>query len=31
VFAVEHAADAALGGDDTRCYGDTAITFVYAP
>ncbi|MGH7522186.1 MAG: 16S rRNA (guanine(966)-N(2))-methyltransferase RsmD [Gemmatimonadales bacterium] len=31
VFAVEHAADTALVGDDTRRYGDTAITFAYAP
>ncbi|HEV8511406.1 MAG TPA: 16S rRNA (guanine(966)-N(2))-methyltransferase RsmD [Gemmatimonadales bacterium] len=31
VFAIEHSADLALGGDDTRRYGDTAITFVYAP
>lgn len=31
VFAVEHAADTALAGDDTRRYGDTAITFAYAP
>lgn len=31
VFAVEHATDLALPGDDTRRYGDTAITFVYAP
>ena len=31
VFSVEHAADRALPGDDTRRYGDTAITLVYAP
>ena len=31
VFSVEHAADQAIEGDDTRCYGDTAITFLYAP
>jgi len=31
VFAIEHAADTALAGDDTRRYGDTAITFAYAP
>jgi 16S rRNA (guanine966-N2)-methyltransferase len=31
VFAIEHSADLALVGDDTRRYGDTAITFVYAP
>ena len=30
-FSIEHAADKALPGDDTRRYGDTAITFVYAP
>ena len=30
-FSVEHAADVSLSGDDTRRYGDTAITFVYAP
>jgi 16S rRNA (guanine966-N2)-methyltransferase len=29
VLAVEHAADQPLSGDDTRKYGDTAITFVY--
>lgn len=31
LFAIEHAADTALVGDDTRRYGDTAITFAYAP
>jgi len=31
VFSIEHAADQALAGDDTRRYGDTAITFLYAP
>ena len=31
VFSIEHAADQSLGGDDTRRYGDTAITFLYAP
>src|SRR3954469_1822730 len=30
-FSIEHSADRALSGDDTRRYGDTAITFVYAP
>jgi 16S rRNA G966 N2-methylase RsmD len=30
-FSVEHSADRAVPGDDTRRYGDTAITFVYAP
>jgi len=31
VFAIEHAADQPMPGDDTRRYGDTAVTFVYAP
>jgi 16S rRNA (guanine966-N2)-methyltransferase len=31
IFAVEHAADAPIPGDDSRRYGDTAITFIYAP
>ena len=31
VFSIEHAADQSLVGDDTRRYGDTAITFLYAP
>lgn len=31
VFSVEHSADLAIDGDDTRQYGDTAITFLYAP
>jgi 16S rRNA (guanine966-N2)-methyltransferase len=31
VFSVEHSADQAIAGDDTRRYGDTAITFLYAP
>lgn len=31
VFSIEHAADAPIPGDDTRRYGDTAITFIYAP
>jgi 16S rRNA (guanine966-N2)-methyltransferase len=30
-FSIEHSADKGLPGDDTRRYGDTAITFVYAP
>ena len=30
VLSVEHAADQSIGGDDTRQYGDTAITFLYA-
>ena len=31
VFAIEHAAAKFVPGDDTRRYGDTAVTFVYAP
>ena len=31
ILAVEHAATKALDGDDTRRYGDTAITFCHAP
>jgi 16S rRNA (guanine966-N2)-methyltransferase len=31
VFSIEHASDRSIDGDDTRKYGDTAITFVYAP
>lgn len=31
VFAIEHAADQPIPGDDTRRYGDTAVTFIYAP
>lgn len=31
VLAVEHAAKQQLGGDDTRRYGDIALTFCYAP
>jgi 16S rRNA (guanine966-N2)-methyltransferase len=30
VLSIEHAAGEAIAGDDTRRYGDTAITFVYA-
>ena len=30
-LAVEHAAGTALPGDDTRRYGDTALTFCHAP
>jgi 16S rRNA (guanine966-N2)-methyltransferase len=30
-FAIEHAADKLMPGDDTRRYGDTAVTFLYAP
>ena len=31
VLSIEHPADTAIPGDDTRCYGDTAVTFLYAP
>ncbi|HMA44531.1 MAG TPA: 16S rRNA (guanine(966)-N(2))-methyltransferase RsmD [Gemmatimonadales bacterium] len=31
VFSIEHAADTPIPGDDTRRYGDTAVTFIYAP
>ena len=31
VFSVEHSADARVLGDDTRRYGDTAVTFLFAP
>ena len=31
ILAVEHAAETDLGGDQSRRYGDTAITFCYAP
>jgi 16S rRNA (guanine966-N2)-methyltransferase len=31
ILSVEHRADLDLGGDDTRRYGDTAITFCQAP
>ena len=31
VLAVEHPATRTLAGDETRTYGDTAITFCYAP
>lgn len=30
ILSVEHAADQPVDGDDTRRYGDTAITFCYA-
>jgi len=30
IFAVEHAADTPVEGDDRRRYGETAITFLYA-
>jgi 16S rRNA (guanine966-N2)-methyltransferase len=31
ILSVEHPSSLELGGDSTRCYGDTAITFCYAP
>ena len=31
ILSVEHRADLALPGDDTRRYGDTAVTFFRAP
>lgn len=31
VLAIEHPADRPIPGDDTRRYGDTAVTMVYAP
>jgi 16S rRNA (guanine966-N2)-methyltransferase len=31
ILSVEHRADLELAGDDTRRYGDTAITFCHAP
>ena len=31
VFSIEHASDRSIGGDDTRRYGDTAISFLYGP
>ena len=31
ILSVEHRSDVALEGDDTRRYGDTAITFCHAP
>lgn len=31
ILSVEHRSDQQLDGDDTRRYGDTAITFCYAP
>ncbi len=31
ILSIEHRADLALPGDDTRRYGDTAITFFRAP
>ncbi len=31
ILSVEHGSDLDLAGDDTRRYGDTAITFCHAP
>ncbi len=31
IFTIEHPADRPIPGDDTRRYGDTAVTFIYAP
>lgn len=31
ILSVEHRADAAVAGDETRRYGDTAITFCHSP
>ncbi len=31
VLSIEHPAETAIPGDDTRRYGDTAVTFLYAP
>ncbi|OLD02713.1 MAG: 16S rRNA (guanine(966)-N(2))-methyltransferase RsmD [Gemmatimonadetes bacterium 13_1_40CM_3_69_22] len=31
IFTIEHPAERAIPGDDTRRYGDTAVTFIYAP
>lgn len=31
IFSIEHPADRPIPGDDTRRYGDTAVTFLYAP
>jgi 16S rRNA (guanine966-N2)-methyltransferase len=31
VLSIEHSADEAIPGDDTRRYGDSAVTFIYAP
>ena len=31
IFSIEHSADRPIPGDDTRRYGDTAVTFIYAP
>jgi len=31
IFSIEHPTDQPIPGDDTRHYGDTAVTFIYAP
>ncbi len=31
LFSIEHSVDRVVEGGDTRRYGDTALTFVYAP
>jgi len=31
ILSIEHAAARLIPGDDTRRYGDTAVTFIYAP
>ena len=31
IISIEHPADRPIPGDDTRRYGDTAVTFIYAP
>ncbi|HUK22337.1 MAG TPA: 16S rRNA (guanine(966)-N(2))-methyltransferase RsmD [Gemmatimonadales bacterium] len=31
IFSIEHPAEQPIPGDDTRRYGDTAVTFIYAP
>lgn len=31
IVSIEHPADRPIPGDDTRRYGDTAVTFIYAP
>lgn len=31
IFSIEHSKDQPIPGDDTRHYGDTAVTFIYAP
>ena len=31
ILSIEHSVDKPIPGDDTRRYGDTAVTFIYAP